>query len=169
MNFSIENFLETVLGPDEYFLLYAIIYDDKELIDYLHKQMGEGLFMRSLGTLQAYEYLKLNQDYSWTLRQKALTLQSQIKPEVAFDKFWDKYHEVTGLKKTDLQAALKYWKKLTKQEKQLAFDNIKPYFYSLPVYSTGRPVKKARTYLGDKNFNDEFDYKEDKPSINRMV
>ena len=67
--------------------------------------------------------------------------------------FWDSYHQITGLKKTDLADAEKYWKKLTKAEQQKAIDNINPYFDSL---NDKKYCKKARTYLSDKNFNDEF-------------
>ena len=67
--------------------------------------------------------------------------------------FWDTYHSITGLSKTDYQAALKYWNKLSDQERQKAIDNIKPYFYSL---NDKKYCKKARTYLADKNFNDEI-------------
>ena len=47
-------------------------------------------------------------------------------------------------------------------------DNIEAYYESLPIYTTGKPVKKARTYLGDKNFNDEFEVVENRSSLNKM-
>jgi len=74
-----------------------------------------------------------------------------------FEEFWKKYHEVTGLKKTDYQAAKKHWGRLTKVHRKLALENIEKYFLSLPTYNSGKPVKKARTYLADKNFLDEFE------------
>lgn len=67
--------------------------------------------------------------------------------------FWNSYHEITGLSKTDYQSALKYWKKMTKIEKEKAIEKIKPYFNSL---KDKKYCKKARTYLADKNYNDEF-------------
>lgn len=67
--------------------------------------------------------------------------------------FWDSYHLITGLQKTDLQAAQKYWNKLSDTERQKAIKNIKPYYESL---KDKKYCKKARTYLADKNFNDEF-------------
>lgn len=74
--------------------------------------------------------------------------------EAAFNEFWDEYHEVTGLAKTDRDAALKHWKKLTKTERKNATAHILDYYNSLnnPKY-----CKKARTYLADKNFNDEYE------------
>ena len=71
-----------------------------------------------------------------------------------FDGFWESYHDITGLPKTDKDAALKHWKRLTKKERSLALERIKPYFESL---SNSKYCKKARTYLADKNFNDEFE------------
>lgn len=91
---------------------------------------------------------------------------------INFNQFWDSYHEVTGLKKTDMQPAKKHWRRLTKKERKSALENIEPYFNSLPVYTTGKPVKKARTYLADKNFNDEFEVKKEEKAqrvdINQM-
>ena len=73
--------------------------------------------------------------------------------EIFFDVFWDSYHEITKRTKTDKEAALKYWKKLKEAEKQKAIEMIHPYFNSL---SDTKYCKKARTYLADKNFNDEY-------------
>ena len=70
--------------------------------------------------------------------------------------FWDKYHETTKLLKSDKDAAEKYWNKLKAIEQQKALENIKLYFDSLP---DKKYCKKARTYLSDKNFNDEFNGK----------
>jgi len=77
-----------------------------------------------------------------------------IKPnkEKGFSEFWNKYHKITGKKKTDKESALKKWKRLSSKEKKLALKNIESYYKSInPNY-----CKKARTYLNDKNFNDEF-------------
>ena len=71
----------------------------------------------------------------------------------SFLSFWDSYHFITGFLKSDKDAAEKYWKKLKKEEQQKAINNIKPYFDSL---NDKKYCKKARTYLSDKNFNDEF-------------
>ena len=91
------------------------------------------------------------------LLQRVIKAIESNEPDTNFDEFWNKYHEVTGLKKTDYQPAKKYWDKLTKRDRKSALDNIENYFVSLPTYSTGKPIKKARTYLADKNFNDEFE------------
>ncbi len=73
--------------------------------------------------------------------------------KIEFSLFWDLYHSITALKKTDNDATLKYWKKLSLKDQQKAIDNIHPYFDSL---NDKKYCKKARTYLADKNFNDEF-------------
>jgi len=76
--------------------------------------------------------------------------------DVDFNDFWDAYHKITSMPKTDMQPAKKHWNRLTKKERKSALDNIENYFLSLPTYSSGKPIKKARTYLADKNFLDEF-------------
>lgn len=164
MKFTFEEFLEFGLSPDAYIFLYCLVHEEPLAESNLMFDNWVRLELQDAG------YLKLiDESGEIVLRQKLLDLRAQITPEPQFDEFWNKYHEITGQRKSDLQAALKYWKKLSKVEKKLAIDNIKPYFYSLPVYSTGRPVKKARTYLSDKNYNDEFSYKEEKSSINKMI
>ena len=71
----------------------------------------------------------------------------------SFESFFDEYHKITGLKKTDKADALKKWKKLTSAERDKAIHNISNYANSV---SDKKYCKKARTYLNDKNFNDEF-------------
>lgn len=70
-----------------------------------------------------------------------------------FNIFWDRYHLITKLGKTDKLPTEKYWKRLSNKEKELAINNIQSYFNSL---SNSKFCKKARTYLGDKSFNDEY-------------
>ena len=70
-----------------------------------------------------------------------------------FNQFWDSYHLITGLPKTDFAAAEKYWNKLMPLLQERAIEKIKPYYDSL---GDKKYCKKARTYLADKNFNDEF-------------
>lgn len=75
------------------------------------------------------------------------------KEDKEFKIFWNNYHEITKQPKSDKEAAIKKWKSLNNSEKKLASENIHKYFKSL---SDKKYCKKARTYLGDKNFNDEF-------------
>jgi len=151
MEFTIEEFKQFELSPGAYILLYALVYNDGELMNRIvpisqHKR-----------ELQDKGFVKLDEEENIILRQKTLDLQNKLNPEPQFIQFWDKYHEVVKeWNKTDKVPAEKHWKKLTKSEKQLAIDNIQLYYDSLPVYTTGKPAKKARTYLADKNFLDIF-------------
>ena len=82
---------------------------------------------------------------------------SKLKDNIyTFEIFWDKYHTITTRKKEDKEPALKKWKKLTLKEHEKAIINIPFYFENL---NDKKYCKKARTYLGDKNFNDEFEKK----------
>lgn len=67
--------------------------------------------------------------------------------------FWDKYHLITKRNKTDKESTLKYWNKLKESEKEKAINTIQNYYDSL---NDKKYCKKARTFLSDKNFNDEF-------------
>lgn len=79
--------------------------------------------------------------------------EKEKKNKDSFMVFWESYHEITGLSKTDKEATFKYWKPLKVDEKEKALKSIKSYFESL---RDSKYCKKARTYLRDKNFNDEF-------------
>lgn len=70
-----------------------------------------------------------------------------------FDFFWNSFHDITGRPKEDKAPAQKHWKRLTNTERDRAIKNIQPYFQSL---SDHRYCKKARTYLSDKSFDNEF-------------
>lgn len=73
-------------------------------------------------------------------------------PDALFELFWDQYHLMTQKPKEDREAAMKYWVKMTKDEKKLAISSIEAYSRT----NEPRYLKKARTYLSDKSFNNEF-------------
>ena len=111
--------------------------------------------------LQEGGYLKIiaeEEEYRIELRKKALDLfPSTVSKGVEFDAFWDKYHSIVKeWRKTDRFAAEKVWKRMTIREKQLAFDNIQPYYDSAKIIQGRKVVHKARTYLTNKLYNDEF-------------
>jgi len=47
-----------------------------------------------------------------------------INKDIDFNVFWDQYHLITKLGKTDRDASERYWKKLTKAEKEKAIEMI---------------------------------------------
>jgi hypothetical protein len=71
----------------------------------------------------------------------------------SFEIFWEHYHTITQSPKTDKEPALKHWKKLTLTERREAYKQVQKYYDSI---RDKKYVKKARTYLSDKNFNDEL-------------
>lgn len=71
-----------------------------------------------------------------------------------FNEFWDLYHQISKLPKTDLQPAKKYWNKLTKSEQEKAKINIQNY---VDTVNDPKYIVKCRTYLSNKRFNDEFE------------
>jgi len=48
-----------------------------------------------------------------------------------FDSFWEKYHKITKLSKSDKEPSLKYWKKFDLEECNLAIDKIQDYYDSV--------------------------------------
>jgi hypothetical protein len=84
-----------------------------------------------------------------------------------FDMFFIHYHKITKLLISDKEPALKYWNRLSLKERRKAYANVKPYLMSLPTYNGTKPIKKARTYLRDKDFNNEF--KSSKPKYSTKL
>lgn len=100
----------------------------------------------------------INGESGYMLRNKGLELfDSKDTQTVSFDIFWNVYHTVTHLAKTDKDATIKYWKKLKPKEKIKAIENVQLYYDSL---NDKKFCRKARTYLENKNFNDEFKSRE---------
>jgi len=97
--------------------------------------------------------IKTNSGYELRDKGRGIVL-SDDKRVVNFDQFFDKYHLVCKLRKTDKEAAKKHFKTLKNSEKLAAFNNIEKYYNSI---SDKRYVHKARTYLSNKLFNDEFE------------
>lgn len=79
-----------------------------------------------------------------------------------FNYFWDYYHEITRINKTDKVPAFNHFKKLSVAEMEKAINTIRIYFNSL---NDKKYCKKARTYLSDKNFNDEYHSSEENKAI----
>ena len=79
--------------------------------------------------------------------------------EDMFDLFWAEYHDHVdfsnaGFKpKTNKADAIKHWKKLSSRSKEKAITMIIPYAKSV---KESIPCK-ARTYLSEKLFNDEYE------------
>ena len=86
-----------------------------------------------------------------------IEIEEEEKEIFPFKTFWEDYHRLSQKTKSDRAAAEKYWNRLSQKEKGLAIKNIEPYVKSIDNL---KYVKKARTYLADKNFNDEFEVKQ---------
>ena len=89
----------------------------------------------------------------YILRDKGRQLFESSISTITFDEFWENYHRITGLPKTDKEAAKTKWKRLSNKERNKADENIQAYYDSL---NNKKYCRKARTYLENKNFNDEF-------------
>ena len=132
----------------EEFVIMALINSGENIEEYHYSK-------HILQNLEDNMYIKLSEN-NWLLRGKGREL-FESKASVAFEEFWNHYHTVTHLAKTDRAAAEKYWKRLKPKEKELAVEKVQAYYNSL---NDKKFCRKARTYLENKNFNDEFKVKE---------
>ena len=76
----------------------------------------------------------------------------RVKNEDRLMEFYEKYHEITGLRKVDIGLVRREWKKLSKEEKEVAIKNIENYRDSV---SCKEFVKSAGSYLNAKSFYDQ--------------
>ena len=132
----------------EEFVIMALINSGENIEKYHYSK-------HILQNLEDNMYIKLSEN-NWLLRGKGREL-FESKTSVTFEEFWNHYHIVTHLAKTDRAAAEKYWKRLKPKEKELAVEKVQAYYNSL---NDKKFCRKARTYLENKNFNDEFKVKE---------
>jgi hypothetical protein len=148
----------------EFIVLCVIVADKDKLWEILEEYNSD--LDGTIWELQSKLYIKQGVE-TIELRKKTTDLFPEDKG-VEFDEFWTAYHTITGLRPTDKEPARKYWRRMTIKEKNKAIKAIKPYFDSL---NDKRYCKKARTYLDDKNFNDEFKSTQVKTTggINEMI
>lgn len=85
--------------------------------------------------------------------KKVATTSPGDKARESFEIFWEEYHTVTAKRREDKAPAFKHWKQLSYEEKVKAFRMIGEYS---KTNENMNYLKKARTYIADKTFNDEF-------------
>lgn len=74
-----------------------------------------------------------------------------------FDIFFKYWHETAKLPESDEEAAFNRWKRLTIAERRQAYKMASKYITTVLKKSGSKEyIKKCRTYLKDKNFNDEL-------------
>jgi len=141
------------LSPGELLVLKTIQTQNKRFYNKM-VEVYTSYISTALLSLQKKMYIKLmgEEFEQFVLRDKALKL-FQVDNETTFEEFWDKYHQITKLPKTDLQAAKIKWKRLTKGEKKLALENISNFYNSL---TNKLYCSKARSYLEGRLFLNEF-------------
>lgn len=169
ISIDLENF-KKYKGNTEGFIVLQLLYEKR--LDVLKKYLGfieEPIISISnsslLNILEENEYIKITGEDLDSIYLLPKSKEVFNCKEVDFKEFWDKYHQICNIPKTDAAQAKIYFNRLNRHEKIAALNNIPQYYNSCvknkDVRSGKIYVKKARTYLSDKNFNDEFDYKHD--------
>lgn len=150
------------LTPGEIDILVMINNSNKVLFKHFCKTYESHIPMM-IESLQKKLYLKnINDNNEFLLedlilRDRATELFKEVE-EISFEEFWKQYHIITGISKTDKVPAEKHWKKLKKSEKLSAMSNIQVYFDNL---NNKKYCKKARTYLSDKDFDNDYSNNEE--------
>ena len=144
----------------QYYLISLLSNSKEQLIDYFNTN-NQSPEYQYLYELQSLMYIKIIKEddtiIDIVLRKKATDLFPESKG-AAFEEFWDKYHQIIKeWRKSDRFAAEKVWKRMTVKEKNTAIENIQTYYDSAQVIKGRKVVHKARTYLTNKLYNDEFE------------
>lgn len=148
-----KKYINSELTPGEIMLL-ILVYDQNKLL-FEHFLSTYGKYTRSaLKSLENKLFIKINGEEfdDLIVREKGNKLLNE-KSAIKFEDFWLKYHEITELPKTDKKPAIKKWNKLSNTSKIKALNNVQNYFDNL---NDKRYCKKARTYLEDENFEDDY-------------
>ena len=146
MELDIDKFKKSNLSIEKYIILLLI--SEGEELDAISFSTDKYALLKEL---EEELYIVKLQD-SYELRGKGRELFSNS-ISVSFEQFWEHYHTITHLPKTDKSAAETKWKRLKSKEKEKAIQMVEAYYNSL---NDKRYCRKARTYLDNKNFNDEF-------------
>lgn len=145
---NLNNWEKSQLSINQYVIL-QLIYENLDPLDMFGRIIPE--IIHVLDELEKEMYIKRLED-SIVVRQKGIDVfYSAMEKTSTFEDFWEEYHRISELPKTDRDAARKYWNSLRIKEKKLALERIQIYCDNNPKFR-----KKARTYLKDKNFNDEY-------------
>ncbi|HPQ79654.1 MAG TPA: hypothetical protein PLG47_04335 [Candidatus Dojkabacteria bacterium] len=159
LTIDLKKLKESGLFVEDFFAL-ALINSGENPEEYLMNDP------HSLRLLEDEMWIKSTEE-GYELRSKGREL-FESKATVTFEQFWEHYHTVTKLPKTDRAAAETKWKRLKPKEKEKAIEMVEAYYGSL---NDKKYCRKARTYLENKNFNDEFKIVKDVTTIriNEMI
>ena len=146
---DLDNLKKSNIFVEEYLYL-QLIHEGLNPLDF-NWSFGSGI-IADLDLLEQNLWIK-KVDKGYILRDKGRQLFESSVSTITFDEFWENYHRITGLPKTDKEAAKTKWKRLSNKERNKADENIQAYYDSL---NDKKYCRKARTYLESKNFNDEF-------------
>ena len=145
------------LTPGELLVLKAVYTGNKKAFERLLNAYSSYI-PKMLESLQNKLYIKIQGDSFEELVYREKANQLFAEKGVTFEEFWDVYHTITHLPKTDLKPTKLKWNRLTKGKKRKAIANIRLYYESL---NDKKYCKKARTYLEDEAFENEFKSKQD--------
>ena len=146
------------------YIVLCIVHQDKDTVEELiltekidNNVMDLAAVLENLVNFMFIKIINEEDEFRIELRKKTTDLFPETN-NIQFVEFWDKYHSIIKeWAKTDRFASEKVWKRMTIKERQLALDNIQPYYDSAKIIRGRKVVHKARTYLNNKLYNDEFD------------
>lgn len=123
----------------------------KRTYNFIHRLADAGV-LEIIPNEENLLHIRVCEYDKWVGDPNALKLKKKVEDE-KFAIFWDEYHEVTQLNKTNLAKAQREWRKLSEKEQQLAIDMIDEYYYH---QNNRKFILQASTYLANKAFLNEY-------------
>ena len=158
MNENIKTYQNSGLNYSE-FLLLKCIFEDIDLFYHLQNiNYQNDNFIYPILELENNGFIRMIGPLVHLTEKTKLLFEQRSKKEDGFEEFWELYHNITKKSKSDKEPAKKYWIKLTLKEREKCMNKELLTNYANSVDS--QYIKKCRTFLGDKNFNDSYEVKE---------
>ncbi len=141
MEFNLETFKKLNLSPNQFILLYALIYKEDSLYQQLKDKLG--IYCNNvLFQLQKEGYIKLDEDFKPILRKKALDLKGNDKknPKVRANNILDKFRELfpTGSN----NGGYRY-----RGDKQGCLNKLELFFKDNPDYTDEEVLQATKNYI----------------------
>ena len=118
-------------------------------VQFFNRLIALGLVHTSV--MKGHFFVEIHNYHEWVHKREVVATVDLPSAKRAFGFFWAEYERLTGIPKADQVATFKVFRELTKEEMEMAYQNIFPYFEA--VYEAqGAYKKSAKNYLRDRSF-----------------
>lgn len=118
-------------------------------VQFFRRLIALGLIHTSI--MKGHFFVEVLNFHQWVCKHEVTATVDLPSAKRAFGFFWAEYERLTGIPKSDEVATFKVFRELTKEEMEMAYQNIQPYFDAI-YEAQGAYKKSAKNYLRDRSF-----------------